>query len=406
MMAVHRFIYILIAFSLSNSASANWQLGSELRGFSLNFTNTSPFLKDEQSLGQLWFRLKPHVQWKSGAFEVFVQPQITTILRAYGSSPLVEDKGFSTPLLDLQQGFVVFEITKYADFTFGRQEFFFGQGKRLGQYYQTPSGLSFDSARLDLFYDLNKISLFFAPVRNEDRLENIDLGSSFDFYGIYYEIKANPKMEIDLYFFENRKVNLKSSGKLIFYTLGSHLIYDPSPTWFFRTEYSVQFVEAPRNSLGGDAALEIGTHLQTKWQNRISINLSMASANYFPLYPSDFSYNGEANFFANKNIISAALKNKVRISDQVDTLFSANLFYRQNTSERLVNVKNQKQIDGANLNNSNRYIGSEFDLSISYRRQKTLLESGLGIFRPGSYFVKDNRSGVVLNLWLSLSTHW
>ena len=315
--------------------------------------------------------------------------------RAGGVRPGDVDNG------DFQQAFVDFNVPMSggtsATIRLGRQELVYGAQRLVSPSDWSNVRRSFDGAKIAFAFPNDTLEVFSArPVEVVANRLNGDDDHTL-FAGIY-NVTALPDLlpaansKVDLYLFDleqdGSSTAMVSSETL---TVGARFHAAPHP-WDFDIEVDGQFGRRGQSAITAySVAGEAGyTASGIAFAPRISLGFDLASGSPNPahrfnqLFPPVYTYLGHLYLFGRENIIDLHPAVTLTLTHDVTVTVAEHLFWRQNVGDSIYNLSSE--VVRAPSGSHEPFIGSEFDISLSWQVQRHLSAYlGWAHFFTGAY---------------------
>jgi hypothetical protein len=312
---------------------------------------------------------------------------------------------------DINQAYIELGTTEVDGFgaRVGRQEFFFGNGRLIGNSWWSNVSRSFDAVRVDYQKRDYRVDVFASSVviARDGVIDHHNQGNNL--YGIYGTIKnklgKNSQFEPYTFWHVQQGATLKTGklGHLDQWTYGLRLLGELPANFDYRTEMAIQRGDlGPASIKAWTGHWLIGNTIPTIWTPRPFLEYDYASGDnnsknlsttgtFDPIYPSTHDKLGLADQVGWRNIKTA----RVGLDLHPTSKWSANIsgydYWLANAHDSLYPTRGSvvaKDLTG----NSGTHVGEEFDAQVIYKPTLQMqFGGGFGHLFTGEFLNKTTK---------------
>lgn len=288
--------------------------------------------------------------------------------------------------LDIHQAYIKYNVNDPLSVTLGRKEISLGDELLIGSVGWSHSGRSFDSATVDYSHPYGLVSAFFSTLK--DTNTSSPGPGEKKLSGVYSSNKVSEKIQnLDLYALYVSDSTVSPTAHTSAYGLR---VKSPIENFDYRGEYTFENVKSTTSdSDENQLDIELGYLVHSVSKSRVSAEYFSASDNYDQLFPTGHKWLGYADLFGRRNIKGYRLGGSTQLAENFKCSLDFQSFQRTNSTSSAYKLNGTT---GYGTIGSSSDIGSEIDLTLSYRLKGDVSVDGGAAHIDAGDYLKNNGS--------------
>lgn len=288
--------------------------------------------------------------------------------------------------LDVHQAYIKYNVNDPLSVTLGRKEISLGDELLIGSVGWSHTGRSFDSAMVDYSLSYGLLSAIFSSVKDTNTASPGPGEKKIS--GVYSSNKVSEKIQnLDLYALYVSDSTVSPTAHTSAYGLR---VKSPIEKFDYRGEYTFENVKSTTSdSDEHQLDIELGYLVHSASKSRVSAEYFAASENYDQLFPTGHKWLGYADLFGRRNIKGYRLGGSTQLAENFKCSLDYHSFQRVDSASSAYKLNGTT---GYGTSGSSSDIGSEIDLTLSYRLKSDVTVDGGAAHIDAGDYMKDNGS--------------